>query len=147
VPIYSNSPARDPNATMPLSTKFPARSVAVGGEISASVGKRQLIVLLISAAATEFLFVAIAAYVAAIVYHRLILTSSVDPAKYIPEALLIATLDLLVSIGHRQYSRIQLVLPRLLQWRAGMHGGFHRDETSIHSPAHRHHDMGQIRNQ
>jgi hypothetical protein len=85
---------------MPLSTKFPARSVAVGGEISASLGKRQLIVLLISAAATEFLFVAIAAYVAAIVYHRLILTSSVDPAKYIPEALLIAPLDLLVSIGH-----------------------------------------------
>jgi Undecaprenyl-phosphate glucose phosphotransferase len=104
-------------------TKFSARSVGVGGEISASLGKRRLMVLLISAAATEFLFVAIVSYVAAIVYHRLILTSSVDPAKYIPEALLIATLDLLVSIGHRQYSRIQTQPRHAFLW-SGVSGVF-----------------------
>ena len=54
----------------PASTKFPARSVAVSRAIS---GKRRLTVLLISAAVTEFLFVAIAAYFAAVLYHWLIL--------------------------------------------------------------------------
>lgn len=99
----------------PASTKLSARS-AVGREISASLGKRGLTVLLISAAATEFLFVTIAAYVAALLYHRLILASVADPAKYIPEALLIATLDLLVSIGYRQYSRIQTQPRHIFLW-------------------------------
>jgi Bacterial sugar transferase len=92
---------------LPVSTKCPARSVAVSREIPVDLGKRRLTVLLISAAASEFLFVAIAAYVAAVLYHRLILVYSPDPARYLPEALLIATLDLLVGVGHRQYSRIQ----------------------------------------
>jgi Undecaprenyl-phosphate glucose phosphotransferase len=92
---------------LPASTNFPAQSVNVCGAIPTCVAKRRLTVLLISAAATEFLFVAIAAYFAAVLYHRLILLYSPDPAKYIPEAILIATLNLLVSIGHRQYSRIQ----------------------------------------
>jgi Undecaprenyl-phosphate glucose phosphotransferase len=69
------------------------------------------------------LFVAIAAYVAALLYHQLILTSPVDAAKYIPEALLIATLDLLVSIGHRQYSRIQTQPRHAFLWN-GVSGVF-----------------------
>jgi hypothetical protein len=68
----------------------------------ASVGAR-----LVALAAT--LAIAAAAYFSAILYHRLILLYSPDRAKYIPEALLIA-MDLLVSIGHRQHSRIQTSL-------------------------------------
>ena len=90
---------------LPASIEFPARSVAVGREIPAYPGKRWLTVLQISAAATEFLFVAIAAYVEAFLYHRLILMSSPGPAKYIPEALLIAALDLLV------FDRAPSILP------------------------------------
>lgn len=96
----------------PTSSKLPAHSGAVGTELPACLGRHRLTVLLVSAAATEFLFVAVAAYIAAALYHRLILLYSPDPAKYIPEALLIATLDLIVSIGHQQYSRIQ-TQPRL----------------------------------
>ena len=69
-----------------------------------------------SAAATEFVFVAIAAYLAAALYHRLILLGSPDPAKYIPEAILIATLNLLVSIGYREYSRIQTQPRQAFLW-------------------------------
>src|SRR5215471_15810134 len=85
---------------LPTSAELPSHSVDVGRAIPAYVGKRRLTVLLISAAATEFLFVAITAYLAAALYRRLILLYLPDPAKYIPEALLIATLNLLVSIGH-----------------------------------------------
>ncbi|MBV9530053.1 MAG: undecaprenyl-phosphate glucose phosphotransferase, partial [Bradyrhizobium sp.] len=92
---------------LPASTVFPTRSLDVGSTIPARLGKRRLTILLISAVVTEFLMVASAAYCAAVLYHRLVLLSSPDPGKYIPEALLIATLDLLVSVGHRQYSRIQ----------------------------------------
>src|SRR5258707_382001 len=92
---------------LPTSPRFRAHSVDVGTAIPAIVAKRRLTVLLVSAAATEFVFVAIAAYLAAELYHRLILLGSLDPAKYIPEALLIAILNLLFPIGHRQYSRIQ----------------------------------------
>lgn len=91
---------------LPVSTKFPARSIASGRELPACLSKRRLTVLLISGAASEFLFVAMAAYVAAVLYHRLILVYSPDPARYLP-----AILDLLVSVGHRQYSR-SLVQPR-----------------------------------
>jgi hypothetical protein len=102
---------------LPVATKFPARSVAVDREIQAYLGKRRLTVLLISAAASEFLFVAIAAYVAAVVCHPLILVYSLDPARYLPEALLIATLDLLVGVGrHREYSRIQTQPRHLFLW-------------------------------
>jgi Undecaprenyl-phosphate glucose phosphotransferase len=91
----------------PAPTKLSAHSVAVGREVSASFGKRRLTILLIAAAATEFLLVAVAAYLAALLYHRLILLHWPESATYIPEALLIAALNLFVSIGHRQYSRIQ----------------------------------------
>jgi Undecaprenyl-phosphate glucose phosphotransferase len=108
---------------LPASTKFPAHSVDVGRAIPACVAKRRLTVLLISAAATEFLVVAIAAYLAAVLYQRLILLYFPDPAKYIPEALLIATLNLLVSIGHRQYSRIQTQPRHAFLWN-GVSGVF-----------------------
>jgi hypothetical protein len=75
-----------------------------------------LAALLVLAAATEFLFVAVAAYFAAILYHGLILLDWPDPAKYIPESLLISTLDLLVSLGHRQYSRIQTQPRHVFLW-------------------------------
>jgi hypothetical protein len=94
-------------ASLPASTKFPASSVDAG-RVSASVSRGRLVAL----AATEFLPIAAAAYFSAVLYHRLILLYSPDPAECIPEALLIA-MDLLVSIGHRQYSRIQTPLPIL----------------------------------
>ena len=109
---------------LPASTKFPAPSVDLGRAIPAHVAKRRLTILLISAAATEFLFVAVAAYFAAVLYHWLVLQLySPDPAKYIPEALLIAALDLLVSIGHRQYSRIQTQPRQVFLWN-GVSGVF-----------------------
>ena len=58
----------------------------------------------------------VAAYLAAALYHRLILLGSPDPAKYIPEALLIATLNFLVSIGRREYSRIQTQPRQAFLW-------------------------------
>jgi Undecaprenyl-phosphate glucose phosphotransferase len=77
-------------------SKFRTLSVDVGGTIPAIVAKRRLTVLLMLAAATEFVFVAIAAYLAA--------------------ALLIATLNLLVSIGYREYSRIQTQPRQAFLW-------------------------------
>jgi len=108
---------------LPASTKFPAHSGNVGRAIPAGVAKRRLSVLLVSAAATEFLFVAVAAYFAAIVYHGFILQSLPDPAKYIPESLLIASLNLLVCIGYRQYSRIQTQPRHAFLWN-GVSGVF-----------------------
>jgi Undecaprenyl-phosphate glucose phosphotransferase len=101
---------------LPASTKLRTHSVDVGRTIPAIAAKRRLIFLLMSAAATEFVFVAIAAYLAAVLYHRVILLGSPDPAKYIPEALLIATLNLLVSIGYREYSRIQTQPRQAFLW-------------------------------
>lgn len=108
---------------LPGSAKLQAHSVGVGRAIPPNGAGRRLTVLLISAAVTEFLFVAIAAYLAAELYHRLILLHSLDPAKYIPEALLIATLNLLVSIGHRQYFRIQTQPRHAFLWN-GVSGVF-----------------------
>src|SRR5579872_4144942 len=105
------------------STKFPAQAVNSSTALSASVGKSRLAALLVMAATTEFLLVAVAAYFGAVLYHRLILLYLPDPAKYIPQALLIATLDLLVSIGHRQYSRIQTQPRHVFLWN-GVHGVF-----------------------
>jgi Undecaprenyl-phosphate glucose phosphotransferase len=104
----------------PASAKFPA---SVGTATAARVARGRLTVLLIAAAATEFLLVAVAAYFAAALYHRLILQSWPESAKYIPEALLIATLNLLVSIGHRQYSRIQTQPRHAFLWN-GVSGVF-----------------------
>src|ERR1700733_3650462 len=104
----------------PASAKFPA---SVGTATAARVARGRLTVLLIAAAATEFLLVAVAAYFAAALYHRLILQSWPESAKYIPEALLIASLNLLVSIGHRQYSRIQTQPRHAFLWN-GVSGVF-----------------------
>src|SRR5579862_4560040 len=96
---------------LPASTKFPAHSVGDGTAVSARVGRGRLAGLLVEAAATEFVLVAVAAYFTAVFHHRLILQQSPDSARYIEESLLIATLQLLVSVGLGQYSRI-LTQPR-----------------------------------
>lgn len=107
----------------PASAKLSARSIDAGRKASASFGKRGLTVLLISAAATEFIFVATATYFAAALYHWLILLYWPESAKYIPEAFLIASLNLLVSLGYRQYSRIQTQPRHAFLWN-GVHGVF-----------------------
>ncbi|MEH2609781.1 undecaprenyl-phosphate glucose phosphotransferase [Bradyrhizobium sp. AZCC 1693] len=101
---------------LPTSTKFPAHSVDVGRAVTARVGRSRLAVLLVLAAATEFLLVSIAAYSAAFLYYRLVRQHSPDPAQYIPEAFLISTLQLLVSVGLRQYSRIQTQPRHVFLW-------------------------------
>jgi hypothetical protein len=60
-------------------TKSPALSHDVGGAASARVGRGRLVVFLVLAAVT-FLFLAVAAYLAALVYHRL-LWSSVEQKR------------------------------------------------------------------
>ncbi|WP_245334786.1 undecaprenyl-phosphate glucose phosphotransferase [Bradyrhizobium mercantei] len=79
--------------------------------------------LLVLAASTEFLLVAGAAYFAAVLYYRLILLHSPDAALYIQESLLISTLQLLVSIGLRHYSRIQTQPRHAFLW-SGASGVF-----------------------
>jgi hypothetical protein len=64
----------------PVSTKLPAHSVAGGRAIPGGVGKSRLAALLALAGSTEFLLVAVAAYSAAVLYHRLILLDSPDAA-------------------------------------------------------------------
>jgi Undecaprenyl-phosphate glucose phosphotransferase len=103
----------------PASTRLPAHSAAGGRR----VGKSRLTALLVLAAGTEFLLVAVAAYSAAVLYHRLILLDSPDAAKYIQESLLISTLQLLASIGLRQYSRIQTQPRHVFLW-SGASGVF-----------------------
>ena len=101
-------------ANSPASTQFPAHSVA--GSTAVSAGKKgRLAALLILAASTEFLLVAVAAYSAAVLYHRLILLDSPNVA-YIQESLLISTLQLLASIGFQQYSRIQTQPRHVFLW-------------------------------
>ena len=99
----------------PASTRLPAHSVDWRQAVS-SVGKGRLTALLVLAAGTEFLLVAVAAYSAAVLYHRLILLNSPDAAKYIQESLLISTLQLLASIGLQQYSRIQTQPRHVFLW-------------------------------
>jgi Undecaprenyl-phosphate glucose phosphotransferase len=91
----------------PASTQLPTRLVAGSRAVPAGRGAR-LAALLVLVASTEFVLVAVAAYFTAALYHRLILSNPND-AKYIyiQESLLISTMLLLVSIGLRQYSRIQ----------------------------------------
>lgn len=99
----------------PSSTKPPASSIEAGSAIPAGVGRRRLVTLLALAASTEFLLVAVAAYSAAVLYH-LIMQDSPDAAKYMQESLLIATLQLLASLGLRQYSRIQTQPRHVFLW-------------------------------
>jgi putative colanic acid biosynthesis UDP-glucose lipid carrier transferase len=68
------------------------------------------------AAATEFLFVAAASYFAAVNYHWSVLMASPDSSKYIPESLLISTLNLLVSIGLGHYSWIHMQPRHVVLW-------------------------------
>lgn len=91
----------------PASAKRPAHSVASGKAASADIGKRRLVGLLALMAGTEFILVTVAAYSAAMLYHRLVLVNDPDAPKYIQESILIATLQLLASLGFHQYSRIQ----------------------------------------
>jgi len=111
------------STNLPASTKLPAHSVDVGKAVPARVGRGRLAVLLVLAAATELLLVTVAAYSAAFLYYRLVLLDSPDPAQYIPESLLISTLQLLVSIGLRQYSRIQTQPRHVFLWN-GASGAF-----------------------
>ena len=67
------------STNLQASTKFPAHSVDVGRTVPARVGRGRLAALLALAAATEFLLVAVAAYFAAVLYHRLVLLYSPDP--------------------------------------------------------------------
>jgi Undecaprenyl-phosphate glucose phosphotransferase len=101
---------------VPASAKFRAHSVNSGRAVPAIVGKGRLAAVLVLAAAAEFLLVAVAAYFAAVLYHRSVLLYSPEPAKYIPESILIATLQLLVTVGLRQYSRIQTQPRQVFLW-------------------------------
>jgi Undecaprenyl-phosphate glucose phosphotransferase len=107
----------------PASTKLPVQSVAGGRAIPGGVGKSRLAALLALAASTEFLLVAVAAYSAAFLYHRLTFLESPDAAKYVQESLLISAMQLLVSIGLRQYSRIQTQPRHVFLW-SGASGVF-----------------------
>jgi hypothetical protein len=79
------------------STKFPAHSVDGGRAVSASVGMGRLIALLVMAA-TEFVAVAVSAYFAAIVHHRLILLYSPDPpSTSYPKRCIVMLIDVTCS--------------------------------------------------
>jgi Undecaprenyl-phosphate glucose phosphotransferase len=67
-------------------------------------------------AAIEFSVVAVAAYIASLTYHYVVLSSWPDAGKYFPAALLIATLFLLVSIGFRHFFAIQTQPSHLFLW-------------------------------
>lgn len=108
---------------LPASTTLPARSDDGCTAVPAGVGRNRLAALFVLAAATEFLLVATAAFFAADLYHRLILQNPPDLAKYLQESLLISTLELIVSVGLGQYSRIQTQL-RHVFLRGGISGVF-----------------------
>jgi Undecaprenyl-phosphate glucose phosphotransferase len=102
---------------LPGTTQLPAHSVDGRTAVPAGVGWGKLAsALLVLAAGAEFLLVALAAYFAAVIYYRLVLLHWPDPAQYIPESLLISTLHLLLSIGLRQYSRIQTQPLHVFLW-------------------------------
>jgi putative colanic acid biosynthesis UDP-glucose lipid carrier transferase len=99
----------------PASIQLPTQSVSDSRAVPTGKGGR-LAALLVLVASTEFVLVAVSAYFAAVVYHRLFLQDHPDDARYIPESLVIATLLLLVSIGLRQYSRIQTQPRHVFVW-------------------------------
>lgn len=104
---------------LPASTKRSVDSTAGGRAVPVLAGKDRLTALLVLAAGTEFLLVAVAAYSAAALYHWLIVLDAsqhIDASKYIQESILIATLQMLVSIGLRQYSRIQTQPRHVFLW-------------------------------
>ena len=97
----------------PASTKRPLEPAAGRNAVSVLGGKDRLTALLLLAASTEFLSVAVAAYSAAVLYHSQIL---LDAPKYIQESIFIAALQILVSTGLRQYSRIQTQPRHVFLW-------------------------------
>lgn len=96
--------------------KLLAHSRAGGGTTAAGTGKSRLAALLALAAGTEFLLVAVAAYSAAALYHQVTFLDSPDAARYIQESLLISAMQLLFSLGLRQYSRIQTQARHVFLW-------------------------------
>ena len=62
--------------SMPALTEFWLHSVDVGKAVSASLDKDQSAALLVMTTATEFLFVAVAAYFGAVLCHRSVLRHS-----------------------------------------------------------------------
>ncbi|MHC2576708.1 Undecaprenyl-phosphate glucose phosphotransferase [Bradyrhizobium diazoefficiens] len=97
-------------------TSSPKHAIIGGRTILAGSGKSRLAALLVLAASAEFLLVAVAAYSAAALYHQLTFLGAPDAAKYIQESLLISAMQLLVSIGLRQYSRIQTQPRHVFLW-------------------------------
>lgn len=108
---------------LPGSTKLPAHTVDCDRAVSPRVSRNRLAALLVLSAATEFLLVVAVAYYAAVFYHWLILLQAPDPDKYIEASFLISTLQLLVSIGLRQYSRLLTQPLHTLLW-SGASGVF-----------------------
>ncbi|MFK4722742.1 Undecaprenyl-phosphate glucose phosphotransferase [Bradyrhizobium niftali] len=104
---FSNSPAP---------AKRQAHFVAGSRAVAAGTGKNRLAALLVLAASAELVLVAIAAYSAAVLYHRLVLLDAPDASKYIQQSIFISTLQLLVSVGLRQYSRIQTQPRHVFLW-------------------------------
>jgi Undecaprenyl-phosphate glucose phosphotransferase len=72
-----------------------------------TVDAKRLSHLLVRLAAAEFFAVSIAAYVTALIYFRLTLFHWPPLESYIAAALFIAALVLLVSVGFRQYTKLQ----------------------------------------
>ncbi|MCS3453599.1 Undecaprenyl-phosphate glucose phosphotransferase [Bradyrhizobium elkanii] len=101
----------------PAPTERSAHSVTGRKAIPADIGKNRLAALLVLAAGAEFVLVAVGAFAAAVLYYRLVLQLDYpDTPKYILESILIATLQLLVSVGLRQYSRIQTQPRHIFMW-------------------------------
>lgn len=101
---------------LPGSTKLSAHPLDAGTVAAGRAARGRLAAVLLVAASTEFLLVTFAAYVAALLYYQLILEGPPDPAQYIQESLLISTLQLLVSIWLRQYSRVQTQPRHMFLW-------------------------------
>jgi Undecaprenyl-phosphate glucose phosphotransferase len=70
-------------------------------------GPSPLLGFLVKLGIAEFLLVAVASYVGSVFYHRLLLLYWPKPERYVPAALLLATLVLLVSLEFRHFATIQ----------------------------------------
>jgi Undecaprenyl-phosphate glucose phosphotransferase len=71
---------------------------------------------LVKMAAIEFLVVALAAYIASLLYHRIILLHWPAAETYLPAALLIGALVLLIAVGFQHFSTIQTTPVHLFLW-------------------------------
>jgi Undecaprenyl-phosphate glucose phosphotransferase len=69
--------------------------------------KRHYPIVLAQIIATEFVAVAASAYLASVIYNRIILLRWPPVHEYVPAALYIAALLLLVSLGFRNYTALQ----------------------------------------